>query len=341
MGLILHLRLHFGGGYRYFAGDDLFAHFFRGGLFSIRFGFGSFALDGIALGIQFDEFVVHINMWRRGTAFENGFGRQLCVQPDGADGIVVAWNDVIDIFRRTVGVHDGNYRNAQLAGLFYRDIFMADINDEQCVGQSLHVLDAAQAALQFDALTGQLQHFLLNQVIDAAVLTHSLKLFESLDGRADGAVVGQHAAQPAVRDKWHAAPPCFFFHGCARGPLRAYEHDGTTLGRQFADETHRVVQHRQRFFQVDDVDLATGPKNIGGHFGVPITGLVTEMYACFEHLAHGYVSHVVCPLNTGIPAVHTDCGIPGLVLHAPVAETLLVVSGHPSEPLWCMCVFGA
>ena len=234
-------------------------------------------------------------MRRRGTTFENGFGRQLCVQPDGADGIVVAWNDVIDVIGGTVCIHDGNHRNAQLAGLFYRDILMADVNNEQCVGQSLHVLDAAQAALQFGALTGQLQHFLLDQVINAAVFTHSLKLFESLDGCADGAIVGQHTAQPAVRNKWHAASPCFFFHGCARGTLCTYEHDGSTLGREFADEIHRVIQHRQRFFQVDDVDFATGPKYVRSHLGVPVAGLVTEMYACFEHLAHGYVSHLIYP----------------------------------------------
>ncbi len=83
----------------------------------------------------------------------------------------------------------------------------------------------------------------------------------------------------------------FFLDGGAGGALGADEHDGAALGGQLADEIHRVVQQRQGFFQVDDVDLAAGSEDVGSHLGVPVTGLVTEVHAGFEHLAHGDVSH--------------------------------------------------
>ncbi len=41
------------------------------------------------------------------------------------------------------------------------------------------------------------------------------------------------------------------------------------------------------------MDFAAGSENIGSHFGIPVTSLVTEVHACFKHLAHGDVSHCV------------------------------------------------
>ena len=42
---------------------------------------------------------------------------------------------------------------------------------------------------------------------------------------------------------------------------------------------HRFIEHRQRFFQIDDMDSTSCPKYIRGHFGIPVTGLMTEMNA--------------------------------------------------------------
>ena len=168
---------------------------------------------------------------------------------------------------------------------------MAHVDHEQGVGQALHVLDAAQAALELVALAGQLQHFLLDQVPHAAVLMHALQLLQALDGSTDGPIVGQHAAQPAVGDVRHATTLCFFLDDRAGCALGSDEHDGATLGRQPADEIHRVCEQGQGFFEVDNVDLAAGPENERSHLGIPVTGLVTEMHAGFQQLTHGDICH--------------------------------------------------
>src|SRR5574343_341043 len=49
----------------------------------------------------------------------------------------------------------------------------------------------------------------------------------------------------------------------------------------------RLLEHRQRLFQVDDVDLVAMAENEGGHLGVPEAGLVTEMDTGFQHFTQG------------------------------------------------------
>jgi hypothetical protein len=39
------------------------------------------------------------------------------------------------------------------------------------------------------------------------------------------------------------------------------------------------------------VDLVTLTEDVGGHLGMPVTRLVTEMHASFEHLAHAGIAH--------------------------------------------------
>jgi hypothetical protein len=43
----------------------------------------------------------------------------------------------------------------------------------------------------------------------------------------------------------------------------------------------------QGLFEVDDVDLVAMAEDERGHLGVPETGLVAEMNAGLQHLAHG------------------------------------------------------
>ncbi len=56
--------------------------------------------------------------------------------------------------------------------------------------------------------------------------------------------------------------------------------------RQLLHELLGVLEHRQRLFQVDDVDLVAVAEDEGGHLGVPEAGLVAEVDACIEQIAH-------------------------------------------------------
>ena len=82
------------------------------------------------------------------TAFQHGVGHGGGDQADGADGVIVAGDDIIDLVGIAVGVNDGDDGDVQLAGLGDGVVLLAGVNDEQSAGELLHVLHAAQVLLQ-------------------------------------------------------------------------------------------------------------------------------------------------------------------------------------------------
>ena len=59
-------------------------------------------------------------------------------QLDGADCVVVARDDVIDLVRVAVGIDDSDDRNAQLLGFANSDFLLSRVNDEQRARQLVH-----------------------------------------------------------------------------------------------------------------------------------------------------------------------------------------------------------
>ena len=82
------------------------------------------------------------------------------------------------------------------------------------------------------------QAFFLGQAVDIAAVAHALQALQFLDALADGAPVGEHAAQPALGDIGHAAAHGFFLDGFLRLALGANEQDGAALSDGVA---HQVV----------------------------------------------------------------------------------------------------
>ena len=216
-------------------------------------------------------------------------GRCLDVQIDGADRVIVTRDDIFNTLERVVGIDDTNDRDTQLAGFLDGDFFITDIDHEHGVGDAAHVLDTAQAALQFFPLTGQHQRFLLADAIIGSVLRHGLEFFEPFDGLPDSLVISEHAAQPAVIDEGHAAAHSVFHDGCLGRSLGTNKQHGATIGHHAADIVHRIREQRHGLFEVDDVDLATLAKDEGGHLRIPVTGLVAKVHASLQHLAHRYI----------------------------------------------------
>jgi len=75
-----------------------------------------------------------------------------------------------------------------------------------------------------------------------------------------------------------------------------------------AGELGRVLEHRQRFFQVDDVDTVTVAEDVLSHLGVPEAGLVTEMDTGFKHFTHAD-GHIKTPkaLQDKSQVSHSRC----------------------------------
>ena len=236
-----------------------------------------------------------------GLAFEHGVGHGTSVQRHRLGRVVVARDDVVDVLRRVVGVDDADDRNAELLGLGDRDLVVADVDDEDRVGQRAHVLDAADVLLELGQLALEHQRFLLDHGQRAGILL-GLHVLQLLQRTLDRLEVGQHAAEPALVDEGHAGALGLQRDHVARLALRADHQDGAALGGQLSHELHRFLELRQRLFEVDDVDLVAMAVDERGHLGVPEAGLVSEMDTGFQHFAHGHGHGVTPKVGSRIPA---------------------------------------
>ena len=190
-----------------------------------------------------------------------------------------------------VRVDDADNRDAQFLRFGDRDLLIADVDDEKRVGQRVHLLDAAEAAVELVHLALQGQRLALAHLFEGSILPHRFEILQALDRHLDRLEVRQHAAEPAVVDVGHSRPLSFFGDDVTRLALGADEEDGAAVHGQLAHVFDRLLVHRHRLFQIDDVNLVALAEDIVLHLRIPVTGLVGEMHSGFQHLTHCHRHH--------------------------------------------------
>jgi len=109
----------------------------------------------------------------------------------------------------------------------------------------------------------------------------------------DGLKVGQHATEPAMIDKVHAATLGFFLNNSLSLTLGADKKDRTTVGNDVSKCCISLAKQFHGDIKVYNVNPISWPVDIGFHFGIPAAGLVTEVQTSFQHLTHIYSCHVI------------------------------------------------
>src|SRR5712664_1850053 len=208
-------------------------------------------------------------------------------QPDGADGVVVARDDVVDALGIAVGVDQRNDGDAEARRLVDGDVLLLRIDHEEAAGKPCHLLDSAQVLLQLLHFVLEQRHFLLGQLLEGAVGRHLLQRLQAIDAALDGLEVGQGAAQPAVGDVELAGARRLLDHRVLRLLLGADEEHRTAAGADVADELEGLAREPHGLLQIDDVDAVAGAEDVRLHLRVPALGLVAEVDAGLEQLAHG------------------------------------------------------
>ena len=122
----------------------------------------------------------------------------------------------------------------------------------------------------------------LRQYVESAVLLHGLDLFQTIDTALDGLEVGQHSAEPSLIYIVHSAALSLGLYSVLSLFLGTNEKDVSTLSSDIKYCLVCGVNHSYRFLKVDDVDAVSLGVDVGSHFGVPSSGLMTKMYAGFE-----------------------------------------------------------
>ena len=113
-----------------------------------------------------------------------------------------------------------------------------------------------------------------------------LQLIEQTEALADGHEVGEHATQPALIDVGHLGPGRLFGDRLLGLLLGAHEQDRVTARDGVGHELEGRVQALDGLGQVDDVDAVALGEDVRLHLRVPAAGLVSEVDAGLEELAH-------------------------------------------------------
>ncbi len=176
-----------------------------------------------------------LHVLAHGLAFQHRIGHLGHQQLDGADGIIIGGDDVVDIPGVAVGVHQGHHRDLQQVGFVDGSHFAAHVDHEQQVGQARQLADAAKKNVQALDLARHDQGFFLGDALEIALIAHALHPLQLVDAPADGAPVGEHAAQPALGDVGHAAALRFRLDGLLGLALSAHEQHRAALGDRVSD----------------------------------------------------------------------------------------------------------
>ena len=228
----------------------------------------------------------------------DGIGHHPGEQPDGADRVVVAGDRVVDLVRVAVGVEDPDDRDVQLARLLDGEVLFLRVDDPDRGRRTGHLADATERALELVALPLHLQELLLRAAASGHVVEVDLvELLEAVDPLVDRLEVREHAAQPALVDVRHADAGRLLGDGFLRLLLGADEHDGAAARDGVLDEGEAAVDVGQRLLEIDDVDPVALGHDEALHLRVPPSGLVPEVHAALEELAHRDDGHAGRPFS--------------------------------------------
>ena len=220
------------------------------------------------------------------TGFDDGIGNFGGEEANGAQGVIIARDHVIDFVGIAIGIDHGDDGDAQFAGFFDGDGFLIGIDDEQQIRQTVHVFDAGEILLQMFAFAFEAADFLLGAAFVGVFGRHGVEFFETLDGLLHGGDVGKQSAEPALVHIELVAAAGFFRDGFLRLALGAHEKNRFALRGHFADVAHGVFEELESLLEIDNIDPVTFAEDVFFHLWIPALGLVPEVNAGFEQFFH-------------------------------------------------------
>ena len=204
---------------------------------------------------------------------------------------------------------------------------------QTALGTLRHVADAAEGAcssLSFSRRRTSSSFFVRPEPATSSksISSSSLRRCEAL---VHGLEVGEHAAEPALVDVGHADAGGLLGDGLLGLLLGADEQDRAAVGDGLLDELVGAVDVGQRLLQVDDVDAVALGEDEALHLRVPAAGLVPEVDAALEQLAHGDDGHGFLPLscaNSRAVGCHAPSGDGGVLMSRSDRAAGADRSGH-------------
>src|SRR5581483_3391459 len=110
------------------------------------------------------------------------------------------------------------------------------------------------------------------------------EFLQALEAVANGAIVRQGAAQPALADEGHAAACRLAFDGLLGLALGADEQHQAAAARHLGQVTVRAEQAANRLTQIDDMDEIALAVNVRPHLWVPAASPMAKMHTRLDEI---------------------------------------------------------
>ena len=199
-----------------------------------------------------------------------------------ADRVVVARDHEVGLVGIAVRVDERDHRQVQALRLADGERFLLEVDDEDRVGLTLHVGDAAEVRLELLELGLHRDALLRRQQGELAVILQPPEVVQVRDPVGDRAPVREQAAEPAVRDVRHADALGLGADGVLRLLLGADEEDRAPALGDVPCKVVCILDELLRLLQVDDVDAAALGEDETLHLRVPATCLMAEVNSSLQ-----------------------------------------------------------
>ncbi len=186
---------------------------------------------------------------------------------------------MINFVRVTVRVNDGEDFNSHALGFSNTDVFTANINHEDGLGNFCHVAHAGEILFQPGQLVSEFDSLFLGKKSEISLIPLLLEFQHVGDAGTNGLEVCHGAAQPALVDVQHAAAFSLALDHFLGLALGTHEQNLAALGYQINHLLIDIVNHAQGLLQVNDVDTVSLGEDVLLHGGVPASGLMPEVDA--------------------------------------------------------------
>src|SRR5208282_3606636 len=117
-----------------------------------------------------------------------------------------------------------------------RDAFFLRIDDEDGIGEAVHLFNAAKEAFEFVELFLELRDFFFWKAVEIALSLHVLEFAQARDALLNRREVGERAAEPALIDKKRPGAFSFFADHFLRLLLGTDEENDFLLARHLLDD---------------------------------------------------------------------------------------------------------
>ena len=184
-------------------------------------------------------------------------------------------------------------------GFFNSQRFFWSVNHEQHIRLTAHIFNTVQSNRQFFAFFFQVHNFFFSIPFVSVVSFHFVELVQTRNWFVNSFPVCQHTAQPTVVYIKLTATTCAFFNNVLSLAFCSHKQNFTAVGSNIANSIQSIVKHRVSFLQIDNVNIIFFSVDKRSHLRIPATGMVTKVYAGFNHLAqsksrkcHIYISFI-------------------------------------------------